>query len=309
MLVVRFRGGLGNQMYQYAFCLKLRRLFPGVIVKTDLQEYNAIKHHYGYEVNHIFPVIEPIENIRGMEYKRLIGEIPMLNAGPFTKLEEAIRIKLNKLFCSVNQEIILKEENFDLDRLKECYGDVFLQKDFYLDGFWASINQYIKELDYLRRNFVFREFTNDKNVDLSKEIKEIESVSVHIRRGDYLQSDFDILSLEYYKYAIEYICNKTDNPVFYFFSDDPEFIKNNFSFVENKRVIDWNKKQNSFRDMQLMSMCKHNIIANSTFSQWGALLNSNPEAIIIYPSMKDKVNRMEKVQLKNWHQVELEDIL
>jgi len=152
-------------------------------------------------------------------------------------------------------------------------------------------DQYFKNIvSEIRNDFSFKKPLTGKNIDLSKKIKTSESISIHIRRGDYLTnknatSNFITCNIDYYKNAIEYISDRINNPEFYVFSDDPVWVKNNINFVDHPvSYIDWNNGSDSYIDMQLMSLCKHNIIANSSFSWWGAWLNSNMEKIVIAPS-------------------------
>ena len=130
---------------------------------------------------------------------------------------------------------------------------------------------------------------SEKNKNILEEIKKRNSISIHIRRGDYVNDINakkilgDNCNLLYYQKAIEYIYSVITSPFFYIFSDEPEWVKNNFSFLENSLIIDWNKGKDSWQDMMLMSHCKHNIIANSSFSWWGAWLNNNNNKIVIAP--------------------------
>ena len=114
-----------------------------------------------------------------------------------------------------------------------------------------------------------------------------DTVGVHIRRWDYLNKpDFHpTCSMEYYNKAIWYIYNKVKTPTFLFFSDDSERIKENFKW-NNYYYVDWNKWKDSWQDLALMSNCNHNIIANSSFSRWGAWLNNTPNKIIIAPKLR-----------------------
>lgn len=113
-------------------------------------------------------------------------------------------------------------------------------------------------------------------------------MSIHIRRGDYLTFSTiygGICTIEYYKKAVSYLCSALNNPVFVVFSDDMDWVRNNIYFPEEAKVhfVDFNRGKDSWQDMNLMSKCMHNIIANSTFSWWGAWLNENPEKIVICP--------------------------
>lgn len=305
MLVVRFRGGLGNQMYQYAFCIKLSKLFPECIIKTDLQEYRAIKHHNGYEISTIFPNIISFENITWKELRILRGELPMMKYKLFVRFAEPLRKRVNQRFFPVKLERIIQEGQIEVTSLYENFAQFFKEKDYYFDGYWANINNYVDEMQILRENFVFKEFSDVRNSRLCDKLQEEESVSVHIRRGDYVGSNFEVLTLEYYRQALEAVRERVKDAKFYFFSDDSEFVQKMFGFVRDMEVVDWNRGKDSYKDMQLMSFCKHNIIANSTFSQWGALLNKNPNGIIIYPSKKDKNTNMEIVNLPNWFRIEV----
>jgi hypothetical protein len=141
----------------------------------------------------------------------------------------------------------------------------------------------------LNHYFVFSDFNYDKNKQLSQIITGTNSVSIHIRRLDYMTdpkwrcSHGDICDATYYANAINYIKQYVVDPQFIVFSDTQNWAKNNLP-IENAIYVDWNKGKDSFRDMQLMSLCKHNIIANSSFSWWGAWLNKNHNKIVIAPS-------------------------
>jgi hypothetical protein len=131
------------------------------------------------------------------------------------------------------------------------------------------------------------------------------SVSIHIRRQDYLtvaggKRYTGICTDEYYEKSMEYIENMTPNTVYYVFSDDVEYAKSHFNKA-NMHVIDWNTGSKSMYDMELMSHCKHNICANSTFSIWGARLNKTPDKIMIRPLKHDNYENVdiEKTH-KNW---------
>lgn len=110
-------------------------------------------------------------------------------------------------------------------------------------------------------------------------------MSVHVRHGDYKKYGMPILSMGYYKEACRILCTKVANPHFFIFSDDVEFIKDNFRFLGNGNytIVSNNRGANSYIDMQLMSLCKHNVNANSTFSYWGARLNKNEHKVCITP--------------------------
>ena len=103
------------------------------------------------------------------------------------------------------------------------------------------------------------------------------------------RTEFAICSEKYFDSAIKYINERIPKPIFFVFSDDIEWCRTKLN-IANAIYVDWNKDDNSFRDMQLMSMCKHNIICNSTFSWWGAYLNNNPDKIVIAPNKWMKIN-------------------
>jgi hypothetical protein len=144
--------------------------------------------------------------------------------------------------------------------------------------------------DKIRTDFQFNKITDEVNLNHIQKIQDCNSVSLHIRRGDYISiqknaSKFIALDIQYYENAIKKISSLISNPIFFVFSDDVDWVKQNLkSEFETHYISNNNTKTTSYIDMQLMSMCQHNIIANSTFSWWAAWLNSNTNKIVISPS-------------------------
>lgn len=261
MQIIRILGGLGNQMFQYAFYKSLKSSEKKLLDITDFSHY---KLHNGFELERVF-------QLKDVEYAKL----SVIEDLSDCKLDFLSRVK-RKLVGRKKTHIIEPYLHFD-----EKYSSM---KNVYLDGYWQS-EKYFKNIEEeIRTEFTFPEFTEKKNIETLKKMKETNSISIHIRRGDYLNHPLysNICSIEYYKRAVNYIKINVDNPVFFIFSNDIDWCKENFSFDE-AYFIDWNIGEKSFRDMQLMNLCKHNIIANSSFSWWGAWLNNNSNKIVIAP--------------------------
>lgn len=160
--------------------------------------------------------------------------------------------------------------------------------DAYLYGYWQS-EKYFKSIeDIIRSDFQFHPPLDSRNISVQNSMYETQSISLHIRRGDYLTDlkttkVMAVCSLDYYQRAVDHIRANVWDPVFYIFSDDIEWARKNFDFCTNSIYIDHNQDLDSYKDMQLMSSCKHHIIANSSFSWWGAWLNASLEKIVIAP--------------------------
>jgi len=146
-----------------------------------------------------------------------------------------------------------------------------------------------------------------ENADLARKMEQEDSVSIHVRRGDYLSSTysnkFKSLGMDYYDKAVEIIRENISNPKFYIFSEDADYVAKAFEKLSDKTIVTINSGADSFRDMQLMTKCKANIIANSTFSQWGSILNDNPEHITVYPAVYMADEDTEVRSLPGWIRV------
>lgn len=249
-----FSGGLGNQMFQYAFMLSLK--YKGIKVYADTSIYEYTDTHNGFELNKIFNTSEKFK-----KYSRFVKY--------FIKYIHRKR----PLFLWMSESAPMVYDS-------SIYGT----RKFFLAGNWAS-ELYFRDIeDIVRREFEFKNIS-DENLKIAQQMQSEQSVALHIRRGDYLQfKNFQVCGTAYYEKAIEHICNSVKSPVFYIFSNDSvwakEFIK---KYPLNYRIITHNSGANSYQDMFLMSQCKHNIIVNSTFSWWGAYLNENKGKIVVSP--------------------------
>ena len=245
---IKILGGLGNQLFQYFFARSLSIKF-NCLVKLDISEF-----------------------ISDNDKKRNLN-LDILNS----KLSFSKKRNLfSKLFKSVKEEDPYKFNK-----------NIFNKKYFYYTGYWQSYK-------YFENNWkLFKEDLNFKNIDaknkLFDNINDSNSISVHIRRGDYI-TDKRIsrihgnLQLDYYKNAICLIRKNILKPKFFFFSDDIKWVKNNFKDENFYYVNSENQELTKpFRDLFLMKNCKHNIIANSTFSWWGAWLNESSNKVVIAP--------------------------
>jgi len=268
MIISNILGGLGNQMFQYAMGKSLS-INNNEEFKIDIRNFK--KYFRKFELNLVFDCEinfaskNDLENILSWQKKLF-----------FQKL---LKMKLFKF---------LRKKNFIVEPYFHYWKDVNkLKQNLYLYGYWQSEKYFIKNEKIIRKNFQFKQPLTNKNFIISNEIKNSNSISLHIRRGDYLtdkkNSFVGVCSVDYYKKAISIISSKIINPVFYIFSDDMQWVKKNFTNNLNNKFIDHNDNQKSHFDLQLMSLCKHNIIANSSFSWWGAWLNSNANKIVIAP--------------------------
>jgi len=155
------------------------------------------------------------------------------------------------------------------------------------DGFWQNA-KYFKNIEKeIREEFTLRKPLDEKFANISRQIENIPSVSIHIRRGDYVNDPktkavHNVCDLDYYNKAIDIIKTNVNNPTFFVFSDDIDWVSKN---LEINSPTFWvsNLKSKDYEELILMSKCKHNIIANSSFSWWGAWLNQNPDKIVIAP--------------------------
>ena len=279
MKVVKILGGLGNQMFQYAFYLSLANKFNNV--KVDVSDFQDYELHNGLELESVF-------NIKLNKASGFI--IQLLNPSYRTWFYRKLRRILN-----LKNTLVVEQHFFSFD--KDILND---PKSRIYWGYWQS-SQYFEHIaDQIRECFKFKKLLTGKNKSTMDMITALESVSIHIRRGDYIGHDLlgGICDLDYYKEAISTIKARVSNPTFFIFSNDIEWCEENLN-IEDAHYISWNKNNDSYIDMQLMSRCKHNIIANSSFSWWGAWLNANENKIVVSPK-KWTNNSDHTLALKEW---------
>ncbi len=272
MIVLRFTSGLGNQMFQYSFYRKLRECYGSDNVKADLSWFDWHEEHQGFELEKIFKA--EIDRASRGEVLKASGRLPQDFPGAYF---------VNRIIRAFYEK---KREGYIIDEM-EPDRQLDMSKIWYLTGYYIFERYYGDRLDEIRDYFVFPGEDEMGLKEMSQRIKESMSVSVHVRRGDYLspiyQGKFINLDMEYYKKAAELIRAEYPEAVFFVFSDDKDYINKSFDWLDNKVVVSGNTGKDSYKDMYLMSICRHNIIANSTFSTWGALLNKNEGRKVIYP--------------------------
>ncbi|HWA35375.1 MAG TPA: alpha-1,2-fucosyltransferase [Cyclobacteriaceae bacterium] len=263
MIIVRLRGGLGNQLFQYAAA---RALADHHRTELKLDLYTYTRHQYRkFELTRFN--ITATEATRS-EVHQFTGSNPVTRY--VNKRENYFRCP--KVFAQPHYHF---------------YDDFFsLPDELYLSGYWQSERYFHPASSAIKSQFTLRTPLDDRNASLQKKMLSENSVAVHVRRGDYTASGynsfFGLIPMSYYVNAIEKMRTDVVDPVFYIFSDDPSWCRQNFSKL-NATIVDFNPGDNAFKDMVLMSSCANNIIANSTFSWWGAWLNSNPQKKVIAP--------------------------
>lgn len=249
-------GGLGNQMFQYALYLALKDKGRDIMLDNSL--YSHVEMHYGYELKRCFGLNDP--PTQG-------GKLHLL----FLRI--LLKLKPKKILY---QDTLEYNEN------------VFTTRCNYISGYWQSEKYFCQIENIIRATFEFKSI-DAYNKNLAEEINSQNSVSIHLRRGDYLGNSLysGICADEYYMKAIDEIVinvKKNDDLFFYVFSDDKEYASEFINKLNYPaRLIDFNKGEDSYKDMYLMSQCKHNIIANSSFSWWGAWLNTYSDKIVVAP--------------------------
>jgi len=267
--IVVLSGGLGNQMFQYAFYLSMKN--KGVSCKLDTNLYSSVQMHNGFELQKVFSI--------------------------------SAKICKNSLLNNLWIRLLRKYRPSALvysDKRYEFCPDVYCSKQPYLVGDWISEDYFSSIGQIVRDSFSFQNISN-RNSDLSEVLRTSNSVSLHIRRGDYLEiPKYHVCNDNYYEKAISIIKDSVESPVFYVFSNEPSWCK---SFMEKFDVkfcvVDWNQEENNYQDMYLMSQCRHHIIANSTFSWWGAWLCDYNKSLVVAPKRWFKDSEL-NANCKNW---------
>lgn len=253
MNVLCFDGGLGNQMFQYAFYLSIKKRAKGIWL-YDIS--GAKYHHNGFELDKIFGVCEPVwmHNCIIKNINRLIS------VKCLTKEKSGIYFNEVTPINSIGKYVEYK-------------------------GFWQSEKYFLDVEKDVRNTFRFdlSKLNDTSKLVIKKITKDSRKyVSLHVRRGDYMNDpERQVCSLEYYKHAMAYIKAHVLTPVFIIFSDDIKWCRTQFG--DDCEYVNWNTGVDSWQDMCLMSACAHHIIANSSFSWWGAWLNDNKNKIVICP--------------------------
>lgn len=263
MHIVKFQGGLGNQMFQYALYRKFQHM--GYDTYADLYYYRQTKY-----------AIRPLQlSIFGIDLREAERDDVIRMSGNEDRWLDIVWLK------HIGKKTYYREKDI---RYQE---EIFKMKNGYFYGFWQSEKYFCKISDILRGEFVFLDAvkSDPSNRQIRLRIMEDQkAVSVHVRRGDYLENPMygGICTEEYYANAINYIKQRIEGARFYLFSNDMAYVQKKFQ-GEEFVYVDNNQEDKGYMDMYLMSLCRHHIIANSSFSWWGAWLNASPLKMVIAP--------------------------
>jgi hypothetical protein len=279
MIVVKIMGGIGNQLFQYALGRNLA-IKNNTDLRLDLSSFDDLDHR---------PF--KLDKLKTKIFRAKIADIPYRVR--MTKLNK-LRVGVAKIFGSNPKLRIEKQFNFD-DRVLN-YKD-----GTYLWGYWQCEKYFSEIKEIIKEEFQFKENIDSRLNSTAVSLRQFDSVCLHIRRGDYVDNPYyNILPLAYYKKALSIITKDLNEPKIFIFSDDIEWCVQNLKIEFPHEFISGNQ---DWEDLKLMTLCKHNIIANSSFGWWGAYLGIDKEKRIIAPKtwFSEKMgHNTEDLVLENW---------
>lgn len=263
MIIAELTGGLGNQLFQYAAGRNLAEM-RGTKFRISTLNYQRYKLH-AFSLNHFCIEAEEATQKEVNQFTQ-----------PITRLTDLLK--------PIHKRSVFRERQFHFDSSFCSIGDNTL-----LRGYFQSEKYFSPVSGILRQEFSVKSPLSGKTKEVESRISNTSSVSVHVRRGDYINDSkinrvHGVCDISYYNNSVKMISDVVENPFFFIFSDDPEWVKENIRLSFPSEFVNHNDSSNNFQDLYLMSRCKHNIIANSSFSWWGAWLNSHPDKIVIAPS-------------------------
>lgn len=287
MITMMICGGLGNQMFQYA-CGKALAIRNNTELFLDLSWYEEAKDRRKFQLD-----------IWNTDFK-------ICHDNKWLRLKKTTKWQRFKSRMLDNIRVV-REKNMQFDKeILDLRGDVYLTGFFQSEAYFSDIE------DRLRKDFTLRDDLSASTECWADKIRSSTNpVSLHVRRGDYVSvpaniSMFKMIPVQYYEKAVSYLKNILGEINVFVFTNDQEWVKNNISFDVPTFFVEENDEDNGYMDMYLMSLCHHNIIANSTFSWWGAWLNVNSEKKVISPSLwfnTDELNNNDIIP-KSWIRVE-----
>lgn len=271
MVIVHLMGGLGNQMFQYAAARQLAQRLHTTL-KLDISAYAS----------------DPLRSyslspLRIQEQFATPAELAAMRR-PYESRLAWYLLRLSRLLKLPYGWTVLQENHFrPFDaRFSSVSGHV------YLLGYWQSEKYFADRQDLIRHEFTLREGADPANREMAGRIASVEAVSIHIRRGDYVANPHThqihgVCSLAYYQECVRRLAEKVARPHFFVFADDAAWAQENLRLDYPTTFVAHNDAAHAHEDLRLMALCQHQIIANSSFSWWGAWLNPNPDKIVYAP--------------------------
>ncbi len=267
MIIVKLAGGLGNQLFQYAAGRALAHS-QGKTLLLDISNYD--RDHLGrqYRLNHFhiqaeFATPRDVRRISRQNRRDLFSRV-------WQRAERYLPRHWRSVF---------------VDRVEGYDPALFrIRRNVALQGYWQSEKYFRSIAPLLRQELVLHTPPVGRNATLAREITGVESVSVHVRRSDYVTNNSHIvLPKTYYEAALAHLAHVAPEAYYYIFSDDIPWCRKHLDLPGPAVFVDHNGPEADFEDLRLMNLCKHHIIANSSFSWWGAWLGNNPQKIVISP--------------------------
>jgi hypothetical protein len=269
-VIANLIGGLGNQMFQYATgrAVAHRHGVPLLLDSSGFAHYDLRR----YELGEL--------SIQA----RLATEDELTRAGVKAKAPTLLN-RVSKVLGLDRPANLLKEASFTYDaRIEQVTPPA------YLDGYWQSERYFSGIVDLLRQEFMLKAPVDAANEAIVAKVREAgaSAVSLHIRRGDYVNNPqtaqyHGVCALDYYRAAVDYVSARVSVPHFFVFSDDHAWVSENFKLEHAVTLVDVNGADRGVWDMALMKACRHHVIANSSFSWWGAWLNPHADKIVVAP--------------------------
>lgn len=289
MKIINISGGLGNQMFQYAFLLAMKEA-TGDDVLMDVSKFATYKLHNGFELDKVFNITA--------------------RCATKEELKKVTRYTTNYKLSRIYRKFLPNKKTEVVEPMPACtYNEnIFVEAkgDKFYEGIWQNYKYFNHVREVILREFTYRQPLSTQNKVYSDKFAKGTTVSMHIRRGDYLlhKNYVGLCGLDYYTKAIAYVKEKYGEEVqFAIFSNDMQWCKDNILPLLDGyeyTLVDWNNGKESYNDMRLMSVCRVNIIANSSFSWWPAYLNENEGKEVIAPEKWSNMPVQFKRQLPEW---------
>jgi hypothetical protein len=269
VVICNILGGLGNQLFQFAAGRSMT-LARGDALKLDISGFAGYGLHQGFQLQQAF---------RGVFNVAAESEVQAILGWQSASLVR--KIMTRPVMAPLRKRGWMVEPHF-----QHWTGLDNAPTDCYVQGYWQSEKYFEAHAPTLRADLAFKAPLSGENSTLAARMGKVNSVSLHVRRGDYASNPTTAAmhgqcSLDYYHAAVQYVNSQVNDPVFYIFSDDMAWVREHLKIPAPSCYVDHNDR--AFDDLQLMAQCKHHVIANSSFSWWGAWLNARPNKLVVAP--------------------------